>query len=718
MTSAPASNAASNPASAPVLPGSLKANPRLSQWVRIDRGGFVEITPGKVEIGQGILTALMQIAADELDVSRERVRVVAASTAFSPNEGVTSGSLSIQDSGSAMRHVCAQVRQIYLRIAAERFGLEPDALRVEDGAILGPGNVATSYFELADDALLECDATRGVKAKAPDARRLAGASMPRLDIPEKAFGLPRLIHDRLYRDVLHGRVLRPSGPGAQLVALDETAARAVDPSVRVVRDGSFAGVVAATEVLALRALEALRKGAVWQDGPQLPDFHALKDWIRSRPVETIVISEKPAAATSKARTIRHEFTRPFTAHASIGTSCAVAQWTDGRLHVASHCQGIYNLRADLALIFRMQPNDIVVEHMEGAGCYGHNGADDVGLDAALLARAAEGRPVRVVWSREEELGWGPFSPAMVIAVEVDLDESNAIAAWRYDLWSNGHATRPGRGDVPTLLSAYYLAEPFEMKPALNMPLATGGGADRNAIPAYTFAAQRIANHRLLEMPIRTSALRSLGAFANVFAIESMMDIVAAEADEDPVAFRLRHLEDARGRAVIEAAARRANWGKAKRDEGVGFGIGYAKYKNLGSWCAVVAEVECGRDIRVRKLTIAVDVGEVINPDGVINQIEGGAIQATSHALKEAVQFDRSRITSDTWETYPILKFSEVPAVEVELINRPGERALGAGEGAHGPTVAAIANAIADAMGVRVFDLPLTADRVIAAVNAA
>jgi CO/xanthine dehydrogenase Mo-binding subunit len=700
------------------LPGSLKANPRLGQWLRVDPSGCIEIAPGKVEIGQGILTALAQIAADELDVSLARIRLKPANTAESPNEGVTAGSLSIQDSGSAIRHVCAEVRSLSIAAAAARLGVPVSELAVEDGQIRGPGNLATSYWELADDIDLDRDATPGNRAKLPAARKIAGASTARIDLPAKVFGQKRFIHDTLYAGVLHGRVIRPAGPAARLLSLDEQAASKISGVVAVIHDGSFIGVVAESELAAVRARDALAKTAKWSDDAQLPDIHGLADWIKSRPLETIVIAEKPAATEIKpAKTIRREFTRPYTAHASIGTSCAVAKWQDGKLNVWTHCQGIYNLRADLALVFQMPQDDIVVEHREGAGCYGHNGADDVGLDAALLARAVPGRQVRVAWSREEELAWGPLSPAMAIAVEADLDDAGEIQQWRFDLWSNGHATRPGRGDLPTLLSGYHLEKAFPMVPGGNMPLAAGGGADRNAVPAYTYASQRITNHRLLEMPIRTSALRSLGAFANVFAIESMMDILAAEIGEDPVAFRLRHLEDARGRAVIEAAAARSNWGKVQREDGVGHGIGYAKYKNLGAWCAVVAEVECGRDIRVRKLTIAVDVGEVINPDGVINQIEGGAIQATSHALKEAVTFDRQRITSDSWETYPILKFSEIPAVDVEIINRPGERPLGAGEGAHGPTVAAIANAIADAMGVRIYDLPLTADRLIAAINA-
>lgn len=707
-----------NSAASSQLPGSLKANTRLCRWLRVDPDGFVEISPGKVEIGQGILTALRQIAADELDVALERVRLRPANTSSSPNEGVTSGSLSIQDSGSAIRHVCAQARALFLAVAAERFGLAPEQLSVEDGLIGGPGNVTTSYWELARDIDLDREAELDVRVKRPEERRLAGISADRLDLPDKVFGRPRFLHDAFYSDVLHGRVLRPSGPGAKLLSLDDRDARAIAGLVSIVRDGDFIGVVANSEFAALRARDALARGATWSAGYELPDMYDLNAWLKSRPVESKVIAEKSTGREiAPARTLRRQFSRPYTAHASIGTSCAVAQWRDDKLYVWTHSQGIYNLRADLALVFGVSPADIIVEHHEGAGCYGHNGADDVALDAALLARAAPGQRVRVVWSREEELGWGPFSPAMAIDVEVDLDNKGDIINWRFDLWSNGHATRPGRGNSPTLLSGYYLEKPFPMTPGGNMPLATGGGADRNAVPAYSFQRHRITNHRLLKMPIRTSALRSLGAFANVFAIESMIDIVAAEKGEDPVAFRLRYLEDARGRAVIETAARLAEWGKSPREEGIGRGVGYAKYKNLGAWCAVFAEVECARDIRVRRLTVAVDVGEVINPDGVVNQIEGGAIQATSHALKEMVAFDRSRITSDSWETYPILKFSETPQVMVEIVNRRGERPLGAGECAHGPTVAAIANAIADAMGVRVYDLPLTADRVIAALNA-
>ena len=384
----------------------------------------------------------------------------------------------------------------------------------------------------------------------------------------------------------------------------------------------------------------------------------------------------------------------------------------------THSQGVYNLRADLALVFALPPESIVVEHVEGAGCYGQNGADDVALDAVLLARAVQGRPVRLQWSREDELAWAPFGAAQAVDLEADLDAQGEIVGWRHEVWSNGHVSRPGRAKTPTLLAASQLAKPFprfDRRSTRRWPAAAAPSATPS--PLYDFPAWTITNHRLLTMPIRTSALRTLGAFANVFAIESFMDELAAERGEDPLAFRLRHLKDPRARAVLEAAAtarRLERAGPSARASG--HGIGFARYKNFGAYCAVVAEVEGAADIRVRRLVVAVDVGEVINPDGVANQIEGGAIQATSWTLKEAVRFDRTRITSDTWETYPILRFSEVPAVEVEIIARPEEKALGAGEAAHGPTAAAIANAVFDALGVRVRDLPITRERIIAAMG--
>jgi CO/xanthine dehydrogenase Mo-binding subunit len=692
--------------SPPKLPASLAANPKLSSWLQFSSTGQVTVSPGKVEIGQGIVTALAQIAADELDIDLSRVQMIRASTALSPNEGVTSGSLSIQQSGRALRHACAEVRRIFLQQAAERLGVDIDALDVEDGIISGPGNVRTSYWELAEEVSLDRDATPGATPKIATRRALAGNSIQRIDLPDKVFARPRFVHDQALPGMLHGRVLRPDDARAKLTELKEDGVRSVAGLIAVVRDGSFAGVVSETEHGAERALQALRKGAIWSDGEHLPDEDNLASFLKAQPSESTLIDQKSAAASgTTTRTVRRQYTRPYIAHASIAPSCAMAQWNGDRVHVWTHSQGVYLLRADLALVLKLPVENITVEHMEGAGCYGHNAADDVALDAVLLARAADGRPVRVQWSRQGEMSDAPFGAAMVIEIEADLDEQDEIVGWRHFIWSNGHVARPGRAAQPALLAAFELADPFPRTISTNPPQANGGGGDRNSIPLYDFPCWRIESHRLTTMPIRTSALRTLGAQGNVFAIESFLDELAAERGEDPVAFRLRHLRDDRAKHVIRAVAKRAKW-KPEKQPGIGYGMGFARYKNTGAYCAAIAEIEGAEEISVRKLTLAVDVGETINPDGVINQIEGGAIQATSWVLKERVRFDRRRITS----------FSEVPDVEVEVIQRPDMDPVGAGEAAHGPVTAAIANAVFDALGVRVRHLPITRDGIIAAME--
>ena len=706
------------PSSAPKLPVSLAANPVLSSWVRFSSVGQVMISPGKVEIGQGIVTALAQIAADELDVDIGRVQMVRPSTAASPNEGVTSGSLSVQQSGRAIRHACAEIRQIFLDAASDRLGVVIDALDVKDGTISGPGNVSTSYWELAAEVSLDRYATPGATPKSSTQRTLAGKSVQRVDIPDKVFAHPRFIHDFALPGMLHGRVLRPDLSAAKLVELSEDRARAVAGLVAIFHDGNFAGVVSETEDGAEAALRALRRGATWSSGETLPDEDRLAEWLKAQPSEPAVIDTKTASGErARARTIQRQYTRPYLAHASIAPSCAMAQWTGDRVHVWTHSQGVYFLRADLALVLKLPLENIIVEHMEGAGCYGHNAADDVALDAVLLAKVAGGRPVRVQWSREDEMSHAPFGAAMAIEIEADLDTQGEIIDWRHSIWSNGHTARPGRAAQPALLAATELANSFPRYISTNPPQANGGGADRNSIPLYDFPSWQIECHRLLTMPIRTSALRTLGGQGNVFAIESFIDELATERGEDPVAFRLRHLSDSRARDVIRSVARRANW-KPDKETGRGYGLGFARYKNTGAYCAVVAEVEGAEDVSVKRLTIAVDVGEAINPDGVINQIEGGAIQATSWVLKERVRFDRQRITSNSWASYPILRFSEVPEVQVELIPRPDSEPLGAGEAAHGPVTAAVANAVFDALGVRVRNLPITRDSLIAAMELA
>jgi nicotinate dehydrogenase subunit B len=706
-----------SPASAALsLPPSLAANPKLSSWIGFSPEGHVAVSPGKVEIGQGIVTALAQIAADELDIDIARVRMVRASTAVSPNEGVTSGSLSVQQSGRALRQACAEIRQIFLAAAAERLGVAAGVLTINDGAISGPGNVSTSYWELAREVSLDRDATPGAVPKPVAERTLAGHSVQRLDIPDKVFGRARFIHDSPLPGMLHGRVLRSELSHATLTGLNEDGARKVEGLVAIVRDGNFAGVVSETEANAEAALAALRKGTTWSPREPLPDEAQLAEWLKRQPAQLAVIARKEAASPAlKVRTIKRQYNRPYIAHGSIAPSCAMAQWENERVRVWTHSQGVYNLRSDLALVLKIPPDHITVEHMEGAGCYGHNGADDVALDAVLLARAADGRPVRVQWSRADEMSQTPFGAAMTIEIEAGLDANGEIVDWHHQVWSNGHTARPGRAELPTLLAASELAKPFPRAIAVDPSQASGGGSDRNSVPLYDFPAWQIECHRLTTMPIRTSALRTLGAQGNVFAIESFLDELAFERGEDPVAFRLRHLTDPRAQDVIRAVAKRANWKPAKQD-GTGYGLGYSRYKNTGAYCAAIAEVDVSEDIRVRRLTLAVDVGEAINPDGVINQIEGGAIQVTSWVLRERVRFDTNRITSNSWSEYPILRFSEVPEVDVEVISRPEIEPVGAGEAAHGPVTAAIANAVFDALGVRVRDLPITRDRLIAAME--
>ncbi len=697
------------------LPGNLNTNRRLDRWLRINRDGTVTAFPGKVEIGQGILTALAQIVAEELDVALERVRLAPTDTGYSPDEGMTSGSQSITDGGAALRYAAAEARFLLLQRAAGALGVSLEQLTVADGVIQARSGGRMSYWDLAGDDVLAREATGDIQPKPASAHTIIGASAPRRDIPAKVSGAAVYVHDLDLPGMLHGRIARPPAYPARLTSLDEAEVRALPGVVALARDGSFIGVVAEREEQAIRALNRVKRIARWDEPATLPET-ADPRFLLAEATEDEVISEKQDAAVARSsKTLEAEYTRPYIAHASIGPSCAVARLEGDRYTVWTHSQGIYPLRRDLAQVLGVEQERVAVRHMDGAGCYGHNGADDAALDAALLARATPGRPVRVQWMREDEFCWEPYGPAMVIRLKASLDKDGGISDWNEDIWSNSHSTRPsGLGGV-NLLAAWHLEKPFSPAPPRNPPLP-GGGSHRNAIPLYDFPNQRVTNRLIKRMPLRVSALRALGATANIFAIESFMDELAEAAGADPVEFRLRHLKDARARAVIETVAARAGWRKGEKGDGArGRGIGFARYKNGAIYMAVIVEVEMGRDIAVRRAWAALDAGLVINPDGIINQTEGGIIQAVSWALKEAVRYDRSRILTTNWEEYPILTFEEFPQVEVTIINRPDQPPLGAGEGTQGPTAAAIANAIHNAIGVRLRDMPFTRERVMAAL---
>ena len=707
------------------LPGSLRNNPALDSWIAIGRDGTVTVKTGKVEIGQGVKTAVAQVAAEELDVSLNRVRVKTADTAETADENVTSGSRSMEVSATALRYAAAECRAILLAMAAERLGVAAGDLTVDDGTITSPAtNRQVTYWELMGGTPFARDATAGARPKAFAEHRIVGTRVPRLDLPGKVFGKCAFVHDLVLPGMLHGRVVRPHHQWATLRSVDTAEAEALPGVVAVVRDKDFLGVIAETEVAAIAAREALHKAAKWTADAPLPDEDRLYDWLVSQetvdggcvdgkhtddcPAET----DPPAAA---AVTLEAIYGRPYILHGAIGPSCAVAQWNGNRLTLHTHSQGVFPLRRALKNVFRMDEADIRCVHMEGAGCYGHNGADDVALDAALLARAAGGRPVRVQWMRDDEHGWEPFGTAMVVRPRASLDSDGRVIDWRFDLWSNHHGNRPKPKPTESgLLAARFIENglpPQTLGPATD----SEAGEHRNAWPGYDFPAVSVAKHFVMDHPFRTSSLRGLGAFANVFGIESMMDELAHASGQDPVAFRLRHLDDSRARAVIEAAADAIGWGKgAAEGSGHGKGIAYARYKNTAAYCAVAVEVvvdEASGRIRVARAACAGDAGEAIAPDGIANQLEGGLVQAVSWTLKEAVRFSPGEITSLDWESYPILTFREAPEVETIVLDRKGERFLGVGEASQGPTPAAIANAVFAAIGVRLREMPFTPERV-------
>jgi nicotinate dehydrogenase subunit B len=708
------------------LPGSLNGNRLLSAWLRVNPNGTVTVFTGKVEFGQGIASALAQLAADELDVSYQRINMVTADTSRTPDEGFTAGSQSIEQSGTAIRFACAEARQILLAAAAARLGVEPGNLTVADGTISAPGGKQSTYWAVTTDAMLRREATAQAKPKAAGEFKLIGQNLARRDVPAKFTGGAAYLQDLRLPGMVHARIGRPPVPRAELLSLDTAALKAMPGVMEVVRNGSFVAVVCEREEQAINARLALRELAAWSR-PELPPTLA-DTFDRPAPelqTQDSVVYEKTARAPDAVRQIEARYTRSFQLHASIGPSCAVAHSAEDRLTVWTHSQGVFALRGDIARALGLAPASVTCVHMEGAGCYGHNGADDAAFDAALLARAIPGRPVRVQWMREDEFMWEPFGSAMSMRLRAGVGADGNIVEWRHELWSYPHARRPGGREGVNLLAAAYLAQPWPPTYPADIPLPNGG-SDRNSIPLYDFPNQKILKHYMPDAPLRTSSLRTLGAYANVFAIESLMDETAATADADPVEFRLRHLRDERARAVIEAAARKSGWrpgalGDAGRGTGNmlrGRGMGFARYKNHACYCAVIVEVEVDRIsgiVRVTRAWSAVDAGLAINPDGIVNQIEGGLIQSVSWTLKEAVKVDRSGVQTKSWIDYPILRFSEVPAVAVEVIQRPTEDSLGVGEGAQGPTAAAIANAFAAATGRRLRDIPFTPERVQAAL---
>ena len=697
---------------APGLPGSLKKTPRLDSWIRIAADGSVTVFTGKAELGQGVMTALQQIAAEQLAVRMERITMVTADTARTPDEGYTAGSNSMKDSGTAILNAAAQVREILVGEAAKRFDLPADRLTAQDGAVLADDGRRLGYGELVADQTLHVNAQGQSKVKDPSTYSIMGKPIARVDIPRKVTGGVSYVHDLRLPGMVHARVVRPPGYDARLQSLDTAAAAKLPGVLKIVRDGRYVAVVAEREYQAVQAARALGDAAIWDTPATLPPPRDIYDHLLRLPSQDTVIHGDNNPAVTAPGAFEATFRRAYQIHGAIGPSCAVGLLHDGTLTVWTHSQGVFPLRAAIAEMVKMPLDKVHCIHMAGSGCYGHNGADDAGADAALIAVGFPDRPVRVQWMRQEEHAWEPFGPAMVAKARATLAGDGRIASWQYDVWSNTHSTRPGKAG--NLAPAWLLESPFTPPPPQPLALPDGGG-DRNAIPFYTFPNARVTHHFIPEMPLRVSALRALGAYTNVFAIESFVDELASAAKVDPVEFRLRHIEDPRARDVIRMAAERFGWTGFQRLRNRGRGFAFARYKNYAAYMAVAMDVEVDResgDVRIGRVVAVVDSGAAVNPDGIRNQTEGGILQSISWTLYEAVTWDGTHITSRDWGRYPILRFPHLPkSVEVQVIDRPGQPFLGTGEAAQGPTAAALANAVADAVGVRMRDIPLDRARI-------
>ena len=704
------------PKPAPALPGSLKNNPWLDAWIRIGADNSITVFTGKAELGQGIKTALLQVAAEELMVEPARLRLVTADTGQTPNEGYTAGSQSMSDSGTALLHAAAQVRAILTGLAAQRLGQPPDALVLQNGTIRSPDGRTVTYGDLVAGETLHVTAQQQSPLRDPATRRVIGKPLARVDIPGKVTGAPAYVHDLRLPGMVHARVLRPPGYGARLVSVDAARVEKLPGVLKVVRNGSHLAVITEQEYQAIAAWRALQRAAVWEETAQLPAAGDVYRRFQQLPFEDEVILGENVTPSTAPDLLEARYTRPYQMHASIGPSCAVGLARDDLVTVWSHMQGAFPLRDAIAEMLRLPAERVRCIHLEGSGCYGHNGADDAGADAALLAVAFPGRPVRVQWMREDEHQWEPYGSMMVMQVKGRV-AGGRIVDWQYEVWSNTHLTRPA--PAGNLMPAWHIEPGFPPPPPRKLPLPAGGG-HRNAIPYYRFTDARVTYHFVTAMPLRVSALRALGAYGNVFSIESFVDELARSAKLDPVQLRLAHLEDTRAQDVLKLAAERFGWERWSRAPGRGRGIAFARYKNLAAYAAIACEVDVDRNsgrLRVLRVVAAIDSGEAVNLDGIRNQTEGGIIQSLSWTLYEAVSFDARRVTSRDWSGYPIMRFSGVPeTVEVHVITRPGQPFLGTGEAAQGPVGAALANAVVDACGARVRDLPITPAKIRAALG--
>lgn len=714
------------------MSASLKSHPRVDDWIRLDTAQVVTVRTGKVEIGQRINTALIMTAAAELSVDPVRIRLDEVRTAVSPDEGMTSGSNSIEQSEEAVRLAAVSARHELLRLAASALECDAASLELADGLVRERnGNRSASFWELLPGGRFAAD----VRADALDAPKALDESFAQVLREQRAArlasGEEQFVHDYRADDLLHARVVRPPHANARLLGIDESRFTATE-EILLVRDGSFLAVAAIDEFAVVNAATRLAGAARWDRGDGLGGGRSgdIFERLRSNPAISLAVVEGrpvdgPIAPALTASAQQAVYERGYQMHGSIGPSAARARMCDGVLEVWTHSQGIYPLRGSLAELLKLPVDKVLVQHALGAGCYGHNGADDAALDAALVARALPDRAVLLKWSRNDEHAWEPYASAMAIELSARVDSRNRIVDWSHETYSDTHGgrPRPGAGEVgpARLLASRWLEDapaPFVASPNRD----SHGGIHRNAEPYYDFADPRIVKHLVRDLPLRTSAMRTLGAFMNVFAIESFIDELAHAAQLDPLALRLSHLSDPRASELLIRVADDIGWQHDEPDSGqsngfaIGKGLAFARYKNRQAYVAVAVEVAVGDDaqVRLRRVAIAADAGRIVDRDGLAAQMEGGFLQAASWTLHEQVQFDATGVTSRDWDSYPILRFDNIPQISVHIAESSSHPPLGAGEASCGPAGAAIANAVCNAVGLRVRRLPLSPEALRAA----
>lgn len=687
------------------LPESLKRFPNINAWLEVMDDGRVRVFTGKLELGQGIRTAIAQVAAEELEMKLSGIEVVLADTARTPDEGYTAGSGSMEQSAMAVRYAAAAAKAKLITLAAEKLKVKPEQLALYNGIVQTKNGRKASFFELLEGKQIADKVSGPVELKSKEKYTLVGRSIPRNDISLMVEGKHVFVQDLSFDGMVHARIVRPPSYRAQLVHLDEEYIKNNSGSVlKLVKNGNFIGVIAAKEYDAIKAQAAIKRSGKWSAAKlSAQNEYGLKEHIKNLPVKSEKVEEK-GSMSGNALQLSAEYYKPYQMHGSIGPSCAVALFDKKNLHIWTHSQGVFPLRKALSGMLQLSEENIRVTGVPGSGCYGHNGADDVAADAALLAIAYPGKHVRLQWMRDDEHLWEPYGSAMLMQVSASIGKDGRITEWKYELRSDNHSSRPG-GKAGNLLAARYINNPIE-------PPAGGysGGAYRNSQPYYRIPNQEVYAH-IFEGPLRVSALRSLGAYANIFAIESFIDELAEKAGKDPFEFRRMHQDDPRANDVMEKLEEITRDVKTESNEG--FGIAFSRYKNSASYCGVAAKVfiaPIAKDIKVLKMWAVIDAGECINIDGVINQTEGGLIQSASWTIMEEVKFDDNQINSSDWSSYPILRFTDSPEVHVEVINRPHEEVLGAGEAAQGPAAAAIANAVYRACGKRMRDLPISREK--------